>query len=260
LDVYYNKIERKRIKDMKALRFNINADTGMIKNAAHNKDGVCYTYAHIHFMTGRGLGGCILGLKGWGYNHIFEEESLPQFYRELHDLKIAIVPHKYNFSMQIMSTNNSTYYANYANKGTTQVIKEQWLINPSWDIYILEGHKYYDELKRRLFEGDFVYDLYIGRRGHGAFIEDVEELEVEEVKGNCFIDSLFLDDEFEVMFSRNTKDNKNPVTFNYELPLRILEDMENMRDIRIFNLTNAMTKNIGNNKVYNCCSKNVVFY
>ena len=115
-------------------------------NSAH------LTYSHIHKLVLLGIFGAILGYSGhkreddYATNmkaaqvsntkikKIKNKVDYPEFYEKLKSLKISIVPHKKAFQKKMFNFNCST---GHANNGSTLIVKEERLVNPKWDIYIL---------------------------------------------------------------------------------------------------------------------------
>lgn len=166
---------------MDILKFNLSGKTAFFKRPDVNTFQY-FSYGTIHKVAILGILGSILGLKG--YNHQADEKTeYPEFYEKLKDIKISIVPSKDYFSKKIHIFNNSVGYASYE-AGGNLIVKEQWLENPEWDVYILlEDKQILKDLKERLLEGRFVYIPYLGKNDHFANITKVNLLEGEIVEG-----------------------------------------------------------------------------
>jgi CRISPR-associated protein, Cas5h family len=130
-----------------------------------------------------GLLGAILGLKG--YNEQGKNDKYPEFYEKLNNIKIAIVPlTKYNgiFSKKIQVFNNSVGYASQE-QGNNLIIREQWLENPRWKIFInLESKvetNLLEKLEDYLINSKAIYIPYLGKNDHYANISNVELLELK---------------------------------------------------------------------------------
>ncbi len=156
---------------MDILKFNLRGKTAFFKRPDVNTFQY-FTYGTIHKVALLGILGSILGLKG--YNHQFDEKTeYPEFYEKLKDIKISIVPSKDFFSKKVQIFNNSVGYASYE-VGGNLIIKEQWLEDPEWDVYILlEDKQILKDLKERLLEGRFTYIPYLGKNDHFADISEV---------------------------------------------------------------------------------------
>lgn len=105
----------------------------------------------------------------------------PEFYEKLKDIKISIVSNGKNgyFNKKLQTFNNSVGYAS-KEEGGNLIVKQFWLENPSWDIYILldcdEAMKIADYIQNR----KAIYLPYLGSNDHLANIMDVEIIDIEE--------------------------------------------------------------------------------
>ena len=61
----------------------------------------------------------------------------PEFYQQLKDLKTAVIPccEKGSFPQKMIAFNNSVGYASME-KGGNLIVRQQWLENPKWYVYI----------------------------------------------------------------------------------------------------------------------------
>lgn len=151
------------------------------------------TYNHIHKVAILGLLGAVIGLDKTEL--IFndkKEYSLPRFYKELSSLKVSIVPSEPLFFKAKPTISETTGFFN-AKENFLSEIEE--LINPSWDIYLLnEGDcEHFEKIKEMLLKKYSVYDLYLGKNHHFANISNVSIEAYKTVSLNEFqrIDSLF---------------------------------------------------------------------
>lgn len=182
---------------METIKFKLSSNMAIIRKPDSNE--TYYTYNFPHKIMLLGLFGAIIGLNGYNY-YSFQKtlgkkvEALPEFYRELKNIKIAIVPkiNKENFSRKIQTFNNSVGYAS-KEQGNNLIVKEQWLEKPEWTIFILENeNKNYLKLKDYLLNKKCEYIPYIGKNDHFADIKDVTIEEVKKVEENpTKIDSIF---------------------------------------------------------------------
>lgn len=75
--------------------------------------------------------------------------------------------------MKIQIFNNSIGYAS-KEEGGNLIVKEQWLENPSWDIYIkLYEDELYTEIEERFLNRRYMYIPYLGKNDHVANINNV---------------------------------------------------------------------------------------
>jgi len=164
----------------KVISFDISSDFGMFKKPDVND--VYFTFNIIPKPTLLGVLGAIIGLSG--YNQMKESDEYPEFYKELQDLPIGIVPYgnKGVFQKRIIKYNNTVGYAN-KDGGTLNII-EQTLIEPKYKIYIgldlsKESHKKLNEF----IDEKIVQYEYIPYMGKNEFRLDIDEVKhFEDVK------------------------------------------------------------------------------
>jgi CRISPR-associated protein Cas5, subtype I-B/HMARI len=178
---------------MKSIKFTLSGKTAFFKkpevNAYFN-----FTYGQIHKMTILGIFGAILGYGGYGQKQWYGQkrwkskvkkaqlvEEVPEFYEKLSHLKISIVPRneKGYIPKKVQVFNNSVGYAS-KEQGGNLIVKEQWLENPAWDIYVLITDDETEKLAKKLLEKECVYMPYLGKNDHPADISSVELLELQE--------------------------------------------------------------------------------
>lgn len=158
------------------------------------------TYNHIHKVAVLGILGAIIGIEK--NNLIFKKEksySLPKFYTELNSIKVSIVPSKPLFFKDKPSITETTGFFN--NKDTF-ISEIEELINPSWDIYLInEGCSHFETIKDMLLKGTSIFDLYLGKNHHFANISNVSIESGINVSLDDFnkIDSLFPIDNIEIL-------------------------------------------------------------
>ena len=129
---------------MEAVRFTLSGRTAFFKKPEVNAY-YYFTYSQIHKIALMGMFGAILGYaryaqKNWQIMKKGQEIAVeyPEFYEKLHELKISIVPKNERgyIPKKVQIFNNSVGYAS-EEQGGNLIIKEQWLENPEWDIYVL---------------------------------------------------------------------------------------------------------------------------
>lgn len=198
---------------MKALSFEISGKTAIFKKPEVNSYAY-FTYNNIHKPALLGLLGAIIGLDG--YNKLYDEnienkknkkplnDSFPKYYEKLKDLKISIIPKNCKeqntgyFTKKIQTFNNSVGYAS-KELGGNLIVREQWLENPKWQILIIDNEtKIYEKIKEYLLDKKAVFIPYLGKNDHPANIDFVEVINLESSEGFEKIDSLFVDDYFEI--------------------------------------------------------------
>lgn len=247
---------------MRTVKFTLKGATAFFKKPDVNTY-IYFTYGQIHKIALLGILGSILGLKGYGEQ---KEADYPEFYEKLQELKIAIVPRQQEegqigmFGKKIQAFNNSVGYASQE-AGGNLIVKEQWLENPIWDIYIKEGHAYYEELKRRLLQSSYVYIPYLGKNDHLATILDAKEIDLKESCKEEKVTSLFLKDQF--MMQEEEEDDleddyESPYKYEEKLPIA-LEKTQNQYKVKSFILTNQMVTPLEGEKLYSD-NKEVVYF
>lgn len=177
---------------MKVLKFKLSGNTAFFKNNEVNAY-YYFTYGNIHKVALLGMLGAIMGYGGYQKQQN-ENAIYPEFYDRLKDLKIAIEPltEVGQFSKKIHTFNNSAGYASDEN-GRNLIVKEQWLEEPTWNIYFLIDSEVGEELAEKIINRECVYIPYLGKNDHPANIDDIEVIEnVEKVSDkNLIINSLF---------------------------------------------------------------------
>ena len=170
---------------MEALKFTLSGNSAFFKDNVINT--VYLTYGNIHRVALLGMFGAILGYGGYGkQNDMLNKKKkkmpdYPEFYEKLKDIKISIVSNGKNgyFNKKLQTFNNSVGYAS-KEEGGNLIVKQFWLENPSWDIYILldcdEAKKIADYIQNR----KAIYLPYLGSNDHLANIMDVEIIDIEE--------------------------------------------------------------------------------
>lgn len=168
---------------MKILRFTLSGKTAFFKKPEVNSY-YYFTYGNIHKVALLGLFGAVLGYGG--YNQMAQEgkkkkalvQGYPEFYERLEGLKVSIVPNapKGFLHKKVQVFNNSVGYAS-KEQGGNLIIKEQWLENPSWDIYVLIQSEESEALAKALQSRRCVFSPYLGKNDHYA---DIKEVKIQE--------------------------------------------------------------------------------
>lgn len=229
------------------IKFELSSRMAIIKKPESNE--TYYTYNFPHKIMLLGILGAIIGLNGYNYYALKKYlgqsvEELPEFYSKLKSLKIGIIPNirNENFNKKIQIFNNSVGYAS-KEEGNNLVVKEQWLENPSWDIYILNDESdEYRKIKEYLINKKCEYIPYIGKNDHFANIRNIE-IKNAEIKSHNYIDSIFDEnilsgyvDEFEEMFAFGAKVVKE-YEYKEVLPTKLNEKI-GYTDFKPFIFTN----------------------
>ena len=201
---------------MKALRFRLSGKTGFFKQPDVTTY-LYYTYGQIHRVALLGLLGAIVGYKGYNEKG---REKYPEFYKKLKDLKISIVSEGNNgvFDRKLQVFNNSTAFASNE-EGGNLIVKQVWLENPSWLIYILLDSDQSEMIKEYILNKKTIFTPYLGTNDHMANISDCEIVDIEKSNAKI-INSLFWDEDFKLRLKSKI--------YKYEenLPFFLEEDTE----------------------------------
>lgn len=233
---------------MQVLKFDLKGKTAFFKSPEVN---LCYfTYGNIHKPVLLGIFGAIMGYKG--YNNGYD--VYPEYYERLQHLKVSIIPGEERgvFDKKFQNFNNSVGYASQE-QGGNLIVREQWLENPKWTIYVSlnsdESFKLADRMKNR----ECVYMPYLGKNDHPAVIENVEILSIERTEAeDQRIHSLAPADDLEFDW--------DDALYRYEeyLPTALTE-RTNQYQMEKFVLTDAEVI-AAKVPVYQDGGKNIVFY
>ena len=239
---------------MQGLKFELSGKTAFFKKPDVNTY-IYFTYGNIHKIALLGVLGSILGLDGYMCQG---DKTYPGFYSKLSDLMISIVPkNKEGFiSKKVQTFNNSVGYAS-KEQGGNLIIKEQWLEEPQWDIFILlDDNAYIEELKERLLNNRYKYVPYLGKNDHFASIKHVEVIDLERIKDITRIDSLFIKKYFGIL---NLNDNEMIWKYEEKLPIR-LNKYTNQYEFESFVFTNVNVENKSKVSLYSYEDKVLFFF
>lgn len=171
---------------MKAVRFTLSGKNAFFKKPEVNAY-YYFTYGQIHKVALLGMFGAIAGYGGYAQKKWTlrkKEETIaeeyPEFYEKLGNLKISIVPRNERgyIPKKIQIFNNSVGYA-CEEQGGNLIVKEQWLENPVWDIYVLLNCEEAEKIAQMLEEKKCEYMPYLGKNDHLADITNVRLLDLE---------------------------------------------------------------------------------
>lgn len=261
---------------MRVLKFTLSGETGFFKKPDVNTY-LYFTYGHIHKVALLGIFGAILGHKGYNQTKInkpskkTKENSIvfPEFYEKLKDIKVSIVPNneKGFIKKKVQVFNNSVGYAS-KEQGGNLIVKEQWLENPSWDIYVLVNNNESENIADYILNNKCVYTPYLGKNDHYANINNAilidknqikEAIDLEKINSLCpkkFFEIDMSVDEFD-----DFSDDEIIDTFKYEEKLPIgLDENTNMYILETLMYTNMKLINTNNTTVYSIENKNIVFF
>jgi CRISPR-associated protein Cas5h len=241
---------------MDILKFTLKGRSAFFKMPEVNT--ICYfTYGNIHKVALLGIFGAILGYRG--YAQMDKKEDFPEFYEKLKGLSVSVAPTKGSkgyIQKKIQSFNNSVGYASQE-QGGNLIVKEQWLDNPKWDIYVKLDCDEAEKLKESLMGRKTVYVPYLGSNDHPADIEAVEILDGIEVQEQELehIDSLFSEDECAIDY-----DDDEVAAFKYQeyLPIGLVKET-NLYELKKMLYTNLPVLS-HSCLIYSINNKNIVFY
>lgn len=249
---------------MDALKFTLSGRTAFFKKPDVNTY-YYFTYGNIHKIALLGILGAINGYKG--YNQQEQEKTVyPEFYEKLKDIKIAIIPKNENgyIPKKIQVFNNSVGYASQE-QGGNLIVKEQWLEEPEWDIYILIQGEFEKEISDRIINSRAAYIPYLGKNDHIANISNVEIIkDISKLSDVNKVDSLFIKDYFKFIADEDDLDDIDSEyvsIYKYEEMLPIsLEETTNKYSLETFVYTNSSLSNVKDSLVYDCNGKSIFFF
>jgi CRISPR-associated protein Cas5h len=248
---------------MRALKFNLSGKTAFFKKPDVNTY-LYFTYGNIHKIAVLGIIGAVIGLKGYNQQ---DKDTYPEFYKELSNLRIAIIPNDERgyIPKKIQTFNNSVGYASQE-EGGNLIVKEQWLEKPSWDIYILlSENAYVKDIKESFLKSNFTYIPYLGKNDHFANIKDVEIVELQEAGNTEKIHSLFLKKHFyfikdeDIEFSLMDYEYEEQWKYEEKLPVA-LEENTNQYITEGFIVTNMKVRLKEKYSLYSHKEKTLFFF
>lgn len=265
---------------MRILKFTLSGKTAFFKKPDVNTY-LYFTYGNIHKVALLGMFGAILGYGGYNQMKRLEvskktkkkenENSIfPEFYEKLLNVKISVVPNnkKGFIPKKVQTFNNSVGYAS-KEQGGNLIVKEQWLENPSWDIYVLLDSEDSEKIAEYIKNHKAIYPPYLGKNDHYADITSIELMENSEtieLNELNILNSLFPKRLFEVNLEDEEEDELEDddvyiEAFKYEEQLPIGLDKEtNMYILEGFLYTNMKVSGHNNIDVYKVGDRNIVFY
>ena len=255
---------------MEALKFTLSGNSAFFKDNVINT--VYLTYGNIHRVALLGMFGAILGYGGYSkQNDMLKKKNkkmpdYPEFYEKLKDIKISIVSNGKNgyFNKKLQTFNNSVGYAS-KEEGGNLIVKQFWLENPSWDIYILldceETKKIADYIKNR----KAVYLPYLGTNDHLANITDVEIINIEKKTSSdnetieilSMVKASDISDKKKNAFIIDDNMKKDIHKYSEYLPVALSKDL-NQHEKEKMTITNMSV--ILKKSYYKVEDKNIVFY
>lgn len=254
---------------MQALKFNLSGKTAIFKRPDVNVHCL-FTYSHIHKPALLGLLGAICGFGGYNQQKAHNDKCLaekrksdildyPEFYTKLKDIKVSVVPKEPTFVSKKQTFNNSVGYAS-KQEGGNLVVVEQWLENPSWEIFILlDGSEVTENLKQRFLNREFVYIPYLGKNDHFANITDIEIVDLQEVQSCSKIDSMIFSKNIDSAEESDDDEDEEPFKYQERLPIA-LDKEDNLYQLEKFVFTNMDLKLNNFDQIFSCKNKNIAFF
>lgn len=254
---------------MQALKFNLSGKTAIFKRPDVNVHCL-FSYSHIHKPALLGILGAICGFGGYNQQKAYNDKCLtekrkdemldyPEFYEKLKDIKVAIIPKEPTFTTKKQKFNNSVGYAS-KEEGGNLIVVEQWLENPSWEIYILlDGSEVTENLKHRFLNREFVYIPYLGKNDHFANITDIEIVELENIQNCKKINSLIFAKYINKAVESDDDEDETPFKYMEHLPIA-LDKEDNQYKLEKFVFTNLDVTLNSFEEVYSCNCKNISFF
>lgn len=243
---------------MIALAFELKGKTAFFKKPDVNAN-VYFTYNHIHKVALYGILGAVLGLGGYAsQNRDIQrkgnqpENRYPEFYAKLKGLKMSILPYgdRGYLSKKIQIFNNSVGYAS-KEEGNNLIVKEQWIENPHWTIFILDnGEKIFSSLKDHFLNNKCVYVPYLGKNDHPACIEKPRIIDLEQIKELENIDTLFYTEAISLK-NRGVVEGTGPLYYYKEMiPVGMDEKLNAYQFAEIAHTNRKIESLYGNPQIY----------
>lgn len=246
---------------MDILKFTLGGRTAFFKKPEVNTY-YSFTFGNIHKIALLGVFGAVLGYKGYAQTD-YKNEVYPEFYSKLKDIHYSIIPISQDgfIRKKIQQFNNSVGYAS-KELGGNLIVKEQWLENPKWDIFIKLDSETAIELADAIMSRRCIFVPYLGKNDHPADISNVSIIrECRIIDEYIKIDSLFTKNLVEYGDQEDFDNEYQDVKlFKYEenLPVELDEKTQMYRFDSFVNTNLPIEKYQG--KVYQIDGKNIVFH
>lgn len=250
---------------MDILKFNLGGRTAFFKKPDVNQY-LYFSYGNIHKIALLGILGAVLGYQGYNQQKRNKDAIYPEFYEKLQDIKIGIAPKndKGYIPKKVQVFNNSVGYASQE-LGGNLIVKEQWLENPNWDIYVLINGELENKLAKRIINSEFCYIPYLGKNDHLANICHSEIIKGANPPNDIAqIDSLFIRDYFDFQIVEDdvfaSEDDYVPIYKYQEMLPTELDETTNQYILKPFTYTNSLLIKQGEPLVYRCNKENIFFF
>lgn len=253
---------------MKALKFTLSGRSAFFKKPEVNSY-YYFTYGQIHKVALLGMFGAVLGYQGYGQKVWKSKEKKsplvvesPEFYERLKDIKVSVVPknRKGYIPKKVQYFNNSVGYASQE-QGGNLIVKEQWLENPKWEIYVLIDCEEAQRLADFVVDQRCIYIPYLGKNDHMADIKEAVVVELAQNENKeIFLSSLYPKDQARILLPDDDDDEEEMDGFKYEETLPVgLDEYTNLYTYRVFCFTDFKLQ-VKNTAVYRMADQNLIFY
>lgn len=242
---------------MNILKFTLSGKQAMFKKPDVNSVHY-YTYGQIHKPVLLGIFGAILGYAG--YSQMNKTDQYPGYYQKLKELQVSISPNAKEgyFAKKIISYNNSVGYAS-REQGGNLIVKEQWIEDPSWDIFVLLDCDEAKKLADYIMAKNCIYIPYLGKNDHPADITQVMTVEGSIGANATSLDCLFPKNKAQIDSEADLFGGvENPFKYEEALP-RCLDADTNQYILEKFIYTNMTLQKI-EETVWIADGKQIIFY
>lgn len=227
---------------MKVLRFTLSGKEAFFKNPEMNSY-FYFSYGHIHRVALLGMFGAILGYGG--YTEQTSQKivpTYPEFYERLKELHISVIPicENGNFMKKMVVFNNSVGYAS-KEVGGNLIVKQQWLEEPEWYIYVALDCEEAEKLAAQMINQKCVYIPYLGSNDHPADITDVTIIEAVLEENVHKIDSFCKKEMAE--YDLDDDEEERPYKYEEALPYALDEEL-NMHVLQSYILSNLAVEQV----------------
>lgn len=230
---------------MRVVRFKLSGKTAFFKKPDVNTY-YYFTYGNIHKIAILGIMGSIIGFHGYNWQSMdFKNNIYPEFYNELKSSRIAIVTLNSQgyITKKVQTFNNSVGYAS-TEEGRNLIVKEQWLQNPEWMIYV-KLDEITEQFEDMILHKRAIFLPYLGKNDHFADITKVKSIDIEKIDNFNKIHSLFETECFKVDRYQEEDDD---IAWKYTEYLPVELDMElNQYKYKHFTATNMNVKSNNQN-------------
>lgn len=250
---------------MEALQFTLSGKDAFFKKPEVNTYNY-YTFGQIHKVVLLGMFGAILGYGGYAQKKWKSPkkgepavEDYPEFYERLKDIKISIIPQNERgyIPKKIQIFNNSVGYAS-GEQGGNLIVKEQWLENPKWEIYLLLDGTEAEKIADYLLQNRCVYFPYLGKNDHPADITNAKKVSIEEISTEMTVLSCMYPKGTGNVVFPDDEDEREVFKYEEKLPMR-LNGYTNLYEYDTFCFTN-MDVHIKTGTLYRLENKILTFY